>query len=205
MTSEEKEFPSRMKVESPKNDVSAKVAPRNLEPVISSAAKSSDFKGLSTKGDALDDILVSRSAVTDKQPNMQDVHGLAKTSAPLSPGRSGGLVGRISSIREARPAPLKMSSGSESEVQPAPASSSGAAPAPEISPPVSSAPSRQLSRKQSLDSSLSCDVAEAHDECVDDSDKDALLGKCDVTLDVISPRPTPTAQQASSSLRPLVS
>lgn len=64
-------------------------------------------------------------------------------------------------------------------------------------PRVSHSPSPQLSRKQSLDSSFSCDVLPGGDELV--SDEEELQERCDITVDVITPTgQSPVAARGAS-------
>jgi uncharacterized protein YoxC len=112
-----------------------------------------------------------------------------------------------SSAAPCRPTPLKSSSGSESEglpplrsaklvgttdTKPGSAASLSSA---EPSPPLSTAGDGSmplsgpgLSRKQSLESSASCEVAVERDECIDSAGHDVLGGMCDATMEVISPK-----------------
>jgi hypothetical protein len=106
-----------------------------------------------------------------------------------------------------RPTPLKSSSGSESEGLPPlrsaklvgatdtnPGSAASLSSA-EPSPPLSTAGDGSMplsgpsfSRKQSLESSASCEVAVEKDECIDSAGHDVLGGICDATMEVISPK-----------------
>eukprot|EP00427_Karlodinium_veneficum_P028590 CAMPEP_0169217668 /NCGR_PEP_ID=MMETSP1016-20121227/19029_1 /TAXON_ID=342587 /ORGANISM="Karlodinium micrum, Strain CCMP2283" /LENGTH=728 /DNA_ID=CAMNT_0009295607 /DNA_START=96 /DNA_END=2283 /DNA_ORIENTATION=+ len=67
---------------------------------------------------------------------------------------------------------------------------------PNTSPPPAVA---VLSRKQSLESSLSCEVAVEQDECVEPSFEDALRERCDDTVEVISPSQAYDVSVGSSS------
>jgi len=115
-----------------------------------------------------------------------------------------------SSLLEKRPMPLKMSSpsGSSNEALPplnnpatgSSASASQLASAPSPLSRASPAPTSEVSRKPSMDSAFSCEVAIGQDECVDAvGNKDPLRGRCDVTMEVISPKATPSSTPAAHS------
>jgi hypothetical protein len=133
------------------------------------------------------------------------------TSSLASPATSSDNLGLPCSL-ESAPAPRQMS---EDELDllvkrrsPAQRRIEAAGLGPVLASTTSSAspaPGGMLPRKMSLESSCSCEVAVGQDESVESADEEELEKKCDITMDVVSPKAAAaprTAQSATLASQP---